>query len=199
MKIQRSFVIGSISLLLPFFLLFNYVGAQAQSPKSTKYACSEPNPAALCNASNTCGSPSTPCTVDVKRTASSAEAVPSIAKPKGNAYGLRRGLRPFRSLCTRRNHHRWFRPHRPNRGEEGRVLQVFRGSLCVGRHLRDVRECKCRACRRRCRQLASCIVHPGRTVGQFGMRSITINIRETLIKYETSIGEPTGTLSALAA
>jgi plastocyanin len=85
MKIQHSFVIWSSSLLLPFFLLFNYVGAQAQSPNSTKYACSEPNPAALCNASNTCGSASTPCTVDVKRTASSAEAVPSITKPKGNA------------------------------------------------------------------------------------------------------------------
>src|SRR5271170_3809543 len=85
MKIQRSFAICSSSFLLPLVLLSGSLGAQAQSSKSTKYACSEPNPAALCNAANTCGSASSPCTVDVKRTANSAESVASIAKPKGNA------------------------------------------------------------------------------------------------------------------
>jgi plastocyanin len=84
MKIQRSFAIWSSSLLLLFLLLFNCVGAQAQS-KNNKYACSEPNPASLCNAGNTCGSASTPCTVDVKRTANSAAAVPSISNAKNNA------------------------------------------------------------------------------------------------------------------
>ena len=84
MKIQRNFAICSGSLLLSFFVLLNCAGVQAQS-KGNKYACSEVNPAALCNASITCGSASTPCTVDVRRTASSAEAVPSIPKPKGNA------------------------------------------------------------------------------------------------------------------
>jgi hypothetical protein len=85
MKIQSSFAIWCSSLLLPFFLLFSCIGAQAQSKNGNKYACSEPNPAALCNASITCGSASAPCTVDVKRTANSAESVASIAKPKGNA------------------------------------------------------------------------------------------------------------------
>jgi plastocyanin len=85
MKIQRSFAIWSSSFLALFFLLFYCIGAQAQSKNGNKYACLEPNPAALCNASNTCGSASTPCTVDVKRTANSAEAVASITKPKGNA------------------------------------------------------------------------------------------------------------------
>jgi len=66
-------------------LLFKCVGAQAQSRNGNKYACSEPNPAALCNASNTCGSASAPCTVDVKRTSNAAQAVPSIPNAKGNA------------------------------------------------------------------------------------------------------------------
>jgi plastocyanin len=83
MKSQRSFAIWFSSLLL-LFVLLNCIGAQAQS-KNSKYACSEPNPAALCNASNTCGSASTPCTVDVKRTANSAAAVPSIPNAKNNA------------------------------------------------------------------------------------------------------------------
>jgi hypothetical protein len=85
MKIQRSFAICSSSVLLSFFLLINGASVQAQSKNGNKYACSEVNPAALCNAGITCGSASSPCTVDVKRTANSAEAVASIAKPKGNA------------------------------------------------------------------------------------------------------------------
>jgi plastocyanin len=85
MKIQRSFAIWFGSLFVPFFLLFNSPGAQGQSKNGNKYACLEPNPAALCNASNTCGSASTPCTVDVKRTANSAAAVPSIPNAKNNA------------------------------------------------------------------------------------------------------------------
>ena len=85
MKIQRSFAICSSSLLLLFFMLLSCAAMLGQSKNGNKYACSEVNPAALCNASITCGSASSPCTVDVKRTASSAEAVASIAKPKGNA------------------------------------------------------------------------------------------------------------------
>jgi plastocyanin len=84
MKIQRSFAIRSSSVLLPLFVLLGSVGAHGQS-RASKYACSEPNPAALCNASNTCGSASAPCTVDVKRTSSAAQAVPSIPNAKGNA------------------------------------------------------------------------------------------------------------------
>lgn len=85
MKTQRSFSIWSSAVLLTFLLLFNCAGAQAQSGNGAKYACSETNPAALCNASNTCGSASAPCTVDVKRTAQSAEATPGIPKAKGNS------------------------------------------------------------------------------------------------------------------
>lgn len=70
------------------FVLLVVVGlatvASSENKKTNKYACSEANPASQCNADNTCGSASTPCTVDVKRTTYSASATPSIAKPKGS-------------------------------------------------------------------------------------------------------------------
>jgi hypothetical protein len=50
-----------------------------------KYACSEPNPQSLCNSSNTCGSASNPCTVDVKRDNDGASATPGIPNAKGNS------------------------------------------------------------------------------------------------------------------
>jgi len=82
MNTQCRFVIGSVTFLL---LLWMLPDCAAQQKKGNKYACLEPNPASQCNAGNTCGSPSTPCTVDVKRTSYSASATPSIANAKGNA------------------------------------------------------------------------------------------------------------------
>jgi plastocyanin len=81
MKIDRCFAIRC-SLLLSLFVLANYCAAQS---KSSKYACMEPNPAQQCTAANTCGSASTPCTVDVKRTSDSASSTPSIPNAKGNS------------------------------------------------------------------------------------------------------------------
>lgn len=72
----------------PLLLLLLIVGSVAYGTaqsKSNKYVCSEPNPAQLCNASNTCGSASSPCTVDVKRTADGASSTPSTPNAKGNA------------------------------------------------------------------------------------------------------------------
>lgn len=68
--------------ILLLFLVASYAAAQSNK---NKYACSEPNPAQLCNAGNTCGSDSTPCAVDVKRTANSASATPRIQNAKSNA------------------------------------------------------------------------------------------------------------------
>jgi len=82
MKIDRCFAIGRSLLLLPLVLLANYATAQS---KSSRYACSEPNPVRLCNSGNTCGSGSTACTVDVKRTANAASSTASISNPKSNA------------------------------------------------------------------------------------------------------------------
>ncbi len=70
------------SLLLTMIVLSNYAVAQS---KSSKYACTEPNPAQLCSAANTCGSASNPCSVDVKRSANAASSTASIANPKTNA------------------------------------------------------------------------------------------------------------------
>jgi len=81
LTIHRRFGIRCILLAIPVVVLSNYATAQ----KSSKYTCSEANPAQLCNADNTCGSASTPCVVDVKRTANAASSTPSIQKAKSNA------------------------------------------------------------------------------------------------------------------
>ncbi len=82
MKIQRISVANFSASLLFFALLYGNASAQSDN---AKYACSEPSPAQLCTAANTCGSASSPCGVDVKRTANSASATPSIPKAKGNS------------------------------------------------------------------------------------------------------------------
>ena len=63
-------------------LLMSCAMALAQTGK---YACTEPNPQSLCNTSNTCGSSSSPCTVDVKRDSDGASATPDITGAKGNS------------------------------------------------------------------------------------------------------------------
>jgi plastocyanin len=82
MEIIRCIAGRYTALLLSFVLLTHCVSAQS---KGSKYACSEANPAQLCNANNTCGSSSTPCVVDVKRTASAASATADIQNAKSNA------------------------------------------------------------------------------------------------------------------
>ena len=81
MKIQRCRVICWVLFLLVAVALTNCVSAQ-EKKKGNKYACTESNPASQCNAGNTCGAD---CPVDVKRTASSSSATPSIPGAKGNS------------------------------------------------------------------------------------------------------------------
>ncbi len=69
-------------LLLPVAILSSYASAQS---KSNAYACTEAKPEVQCVAANTCGSSSTPCEIDVKRTASAASATPSIPGAKSNS------------------------------------------------------------------------------------------------------------------
>jgi plastocyanin len=82
MKTHRCFAISCASLYLTLLLLLGSATAQS---KNNKYACMEVNPAQLCTAANTCGSDSTPCTVDVKRTANAASSTPGIPNAKGNS------------------------------------------------------------------------------------------------------------------
>ncbi len=78
----RHFAIRRALLVLPLVLVVVSAGAQS---KKSKYSCDEPNPESLCNPGNTCGSPSAPCNVDVKRTAYAASATPQIPGAKGNS------------------------------------------------------------------------------------------------------------------
>jgi hypothetical protein len=83
MKIQRNFAIGCGSALLSLVLVGNHMTAK-EKDKGAKYVCSETNPAAMCDASTTCGSASDPCTVEIKRTANAASITPSIPDAKAN-------------------------------------------------------------------------------------------------------------------
>jgi hypothetical protein len=71
--------------VLPILWLLCFAGYANGQSKNNKYACSEPDPAQLCDEGNTCGSDSTPCTVDVKRTSYSASSTPRIQNAKSNA------------------------------------------------------------------------------------------------------------------
>ncbi len=83
MKIQRTSVLSFSAPLLAFSLLSGSAAAHSQNSKDV---CADPSAAAqMCTAVNTCGSGSTSCSVDVKRTADSASATPSIPKAKGNS------------------------------------------------------------------------------------------------------------------
>jgi hypothetical protein len=52
----------------------------------SKYACDEPDPASLCNAANTCGSASAPCTVDITKAGNSSNVKPGIPNAKNNQF-----------------------------------------------------------------------------------------------------------------
>lgn len=84
MKIQRCSTM-SFALMLLLVLMTGFATAEDKKKDSDQGACSNSNPASLCNAGNTCGSASTPCSVDVKRTAYSSSATPSVPGAKGNS------------------------------------------------------------------------------------------------------------------
>ena len=79
---NRRFEFNRTSLLLPILVLSTYAMAQS---KSSGYACSKDVSAQTCSAENTCGSASSPCVIDVKRTSNAASSTPNIPKAKGNS------------------------------------------------------------------------------------------------------------------
>jgi len=82
-RIQRRFPTHS-AMPLAILLVASLATAADNKKDNSKNACSQANPASLCNADNTCGSASTPCNVDVKRTSDSSSVTPSIPNAKGN-------------------------------------------------------------------------------------------------------------------
>jgi hypothetical protein len=82
MTMNRSFAIKCTSLLLPIVALSTCATAQS---KSNSYACAATITAQSCTQANACGSASTPCSVDVKRTANAASSTPDIPNAKSNS------------------------------------------------------------------------------------------------------------------
>jgi plastocyanin len=81
---NRQFKNFSAVFLLSCVTLLTCATAHAQ--KKGKYACDEQQPESLCSAANTCGSVSSPCTVDVTRSTDSANVKPSVANAKNNQF-----------------------------------------------------------------------------------------------------------------
>jgi hypothetical protein len=75
---QRSTILLVICLVL--------LACAAQAQKKNKYVCDEANPESMCNAANTCGSASAPCTIDVTKSGSSSNVKPGIPNAKNNRF-----------------------------------------------------------------------------------------------------------------
>jgi|BogFormECP03_OM2_1039629.scaffolds.fasta_scaffold08244_2 hypothetical protein len=88
MKLQRYLAICCGLMVFPVLVMATHISANGLNAdkNSNKYVCSESNPGSMCSASTTCGSTTSACNVDVKRSGgNSASATPSIPNAKGNA------------------------------------------------------------------------------------------------------------------
>ena len=92
MKIYRILAVLSSLFVLPLFLNL-YVIGQNTKKKIKDDVCSASNPASICSAENACGSASSPCSIDIRRSAgSSATATPNIPGAKSNkAFCIKTG------------------------------------------------------------------------------------------------------------
>jgi hypothetical protein len=81
MQIKRWHVTCGSALLLA---LSSFVIASAQGKQDDKYRCSEANPPSQCDVTNTCGSASTTCMVNVRRSGSSVSVTPTTPQAKSN-------------------------------------------------------------------------------------------------------------------
>jgi len=84
MKIRRCLAALICLFVLPLLLTSFIVGKDAQK-KIKGDVCSNSNPANICSAANTCGSASSPCSIDIRRSgAAYATATPNIPNAKSN-------------------------------------------------------------------------------------------------------------------
>jgi len=70
------------TLIVAGIVLLACAVAQAKS----KYACDEADPASMCNAANTCGSATAPCTIDVNKSGNSSSVKPGVPNAKNNQF-----------------------------------------------------------------------------------------------------------------
>lgn len=71
---HRQINLRRVASLLCYAAVLSCVCSQAQ--KKSRYKCDEIHPEAICSPSNTCGSASDPCVIDVTRSASSSNVQP---------------------------------------------------------------------------------------------------------------------------
>ena len=84
MRIHRYLAAIVCLLVLPLLLTTFLLGKDAQK-KIKGDVCSASNPASICNEANTCGSASSPCTINIKRSqGTSATATPDFPNAKSN-------------------------------------------------------------------------------------------------------------------
>jgi hypothetical protein len=84
MKIYRYLVVLGCLFILPL-VVTSFIIGQDTKKKVKNDVCSASNPASICAAANTCGSASSPCSIDIKRDQGSyATATPSFADAKSN-------------------------------------------------------------------------------------------------------------------
>ena len=84
MKTKRLFPVLFCFLIVPVWITGYLNGKEKKKPKND--VCAAATPASICSASNTCGSPTSACEVDIKRSGGdSATATPNIPNAKSNA------------------------------------------------------------------------------------------------------------------
>lgn len=81
-KAQPRFNTRTAFLLSTCMVLLTGRLAEAKS----KYVCDEPQPETMCNETNTCGSASSPCMVNISRSANSANVKPGIPNARNNQF-----------------------------------------------------------------------------------------------------------------
>ena len=84
MKVYRYLAAISCLVVLPL-VLTDLILSQESKKKIKDDACSSSNPESICTEPNTCGSASSPCTIDIRRSGGSyATAKPSLPDAKAN-------------------------------------------------------------------------------------------------------------------
>jgi len=84
MKIYR-YLAGLCCLFVLTLTLTSFIAGKDTKKKIKGDVCSASNPASICAAANTCGSASTPCTIEIKRSGgASATATPDFPDAKSN-------------------------------------------------------------------------------------------------------------------